>query len=223
MKQKLARLALTCRYQILQRHRHRRLVVEHVDGLPLVILPNVFNPKLLRSGEFLVHQLSRPDLLRPTSRVLDLGTGSGAGAVAAARAGCAVVAVDINPEAIRCARINALLNQVESRVEARQGDLFGPVAGERFDVVLFNPPYYRGLPRDHFDYAWRSPDVIERFASNLGAHLSTDGYALLVLSTDGEQKSFLQALASRGFLYRGVAKRDFLNEQMRVYRVSRAC
>ncbi len=223
MKQQLARLALTFRYRILQRHRHRRLVVEYVDGLPLVILPNVFNPKLLRSGEFLVHQLGRPDLLRPTSRVLDLGTGSGAGAVAAARAGCSVVAVDINPEAVRCARINALLNQVECRVEARHGDLFGPVAGERFDVVLFNPPYYRGLPRDHFDHAWRSPDVIERFAADLGAHLTPAGHALLVLSSDGEADAFLGALDAQGYGCMAVAQRDFLNEQMSVYRVKSAC
>jgi len=219
---RLARFVVAWRFRLLQRHRHRRLVLEHVDGLPLVILPQVFNPKLLRSGEFLVHQLTRPDLLRPASRVLDLGTGSGAGAVAAARAGCAVVAVDINPEAVRCAQINALLNQVECRVETRQGDLFGPVAGERFDVVLFNPPYYRGLPRDNFDFAWRSPDVIERFAADLGAHLSPGGHALLVLSSDGEHETFLRALDSGGYRRTTVAHRDFLNEQMWVFQVA-AC
>jgi len=220
MKRRLARLALTWRYQVLQRSRYRRLVIEHVDGLPMVVLPNVFNPKLLRSGEFLVHLLTRPDVLRPSSRVLDLGTGSGAGAVAAARAGCTVVAVDINPEAVRCARINALLNQVEGRVEARLGDLFAPVAGERFDVVLFNPPYYRGQPRDALDYAWRSPDVIERFAADLGDHLAPGGRALLVLSSDGEPRAFLQALDAEGFSCRAVAQHDFVNEQMRVYQVA---
>jgi len=30
---------------------------------------------------------------------------------------------------------------------------------ERFDVVLFNPPYYRGVPRNALDHAWRSPDL----------------------------------------------------------------
>jgi release factor glutamine methyltransferase len=223
VKRQLARLALAWRFKLLQRHRHKRLVLEHVEGLPLVILPHVFNPKLLRSGEFLVRQLSRPDLLRPASRVLDLGTGSGAGAVAAARAGCAVVAVDINPEAVRCARINALLNQVECRVDARQGDLFAPVAGERFDVVLFNPPYYRGLPRDDLDFAWRSPDVIERFAGQLREHLAPGGHALLVLSSDGEPDSFLRVLDDGGYSTRAVARRDFVNEQMCVYRVVSAC
>jgi release factor glutamine methyltransferase len=223
MKRALWRLALTIRYRLLQRHRHKRLVIEHVEGVPIVVLPRVFNPKLLRSGEFLVHQLARPELLRPSSRVLDLGTGSGAGAVAAARAGCKVVAVDINPDAVRCARINALLNQVECQVDARHGDLFAPVDGERFDVVLFNPPYYRGTPRDSADYAWRSPDVIERFAAELGGHLTPKGHALLVLSSDGEANDFLKALAHSGFLSTAVAHRDFHNEQMWVYQVAAQC
>jgi release factor glutamine methyltransferase len=128
--------------------------------------------------------------------------------------------VDINPEAVRCARINALLNQVECQVDARHGDLFGPVADERFDVVLFNPPYYRGAPRDTFDHAWRSPDIVERFASQLSSHLSADGYALLVLSSDGERDAYLHALTAEGFAHQTVAEHDFVNEQMAVYRVA---
>jgi release factor glutamine methyltransferase len=223
MRRKLWRALLTLRLQLLLRNRHGRLVLEHVEGLPLVVLPQVFNPKLLRSGEFLVHQLGRHDLLKPRSRVLDLGTGSGAGAVAAARAGCEVVAVDINPDAVRNTRINALLNQVECHVDARHGDLFAPVAGERFDVVLFNPPYYRGTPRDPADYAWRSPDVIERFAAELGGHLTPQGHALLVLSSDGESDGFLRALEHRGFLSNQVAHHDFVNEHMWVYQVAARC
>jgi len=219
MKRRLWRHLIAWRTRLLYRHRHRRLVLENIDGLPLVVLPDVFNPKLLRSGEFLVRQLTRPDLLKPRSRVLDLGSGSGAGAVAAARAGCDVVAVDINPHAVRCTRINALLNLVEQHVDPRHGDLFAPVPGERFDVVLFNPPYYRGTPRDDGDRAWRSPDVIERFAAGLGDHLTPSGHALLVLSSDGERDCFLHALQAGGFRSQVVAEHDFLNEQMWVYQV----
>jgi release factor glutamine methyltransferase len=176
------------------------------------VLPDVFNPKLLRSGEFLTQQLAG---LPAGTRVLDLGSGSGACGIVAARRGCSVTAVDINPAAVRCTRINALLNDVV--LDTRQGDLFEPVRGERFDLVLFNPPYYRGVPRDGLDHAWRSPDVIERFSLELGDHLSTGGHALLVLSSDGEQSAFLQALAANRCTYRAVAERDFRNEQMTVY------
>jgi release factor glutamine methyltransferase len=211
------RNVLRVKLALIDRRRYQSVVIEHVDGLPLVVLPDVFNPKLLRSGEFLVQQLSRADLLPPGSRVLDLGSGSGAAGIAAAKRGCAVTAIDINPSAVRCTRINALLNDVE--IDVRQGDLFGTLGAERFDVVLFNPPYYRGVPRDALDRAWRSTDVPERFAAGLASHLAPGGYGLVVLSSDGDDQAFLQALERNGLSTEAVAMRDFTNEVMRVYEV----
>jgi release factor glutamine methyltransferase len=211
------RNVLRVKLALIDRRRYQSVVIEHVDGLPLVVLPDVFNPKLLRSGEFLVQQLSRADLLPPGSRVLDLGSGSGAAGISAAKRGCAVTAIDINPSAVRCTRINALLNDVE--IDVRQGDLFGTLGTERFDVVLFNPPYYRGVPRDALDRAWRSTDVPERFAAGLASHLAPGGYGLVVLSSDGDDQAFLQALERNGLSTETVAMRDFTNEVMRVYEV----
>jgi release factor glutamine methyltransferase len=211
------RAVLRVKLALIDRHRYQSVLIERVDGFPLVVLPDVFNPKLLRSGEFLVQQLSRTDLLPTGARVLDLGSGSGAAGVAAARRGCRVTAVDINPSAVRCTRINALLNEVE--VDCRYGDLFSPVAAERFDVVLFNPPYYRGVPRDALDHAWRSADIPERFATQLRDHLAASGHALLVLSSDGESETFMRALERNALEHDVVATRDFTNEVMRVHRV----
>src|SRR5688572_18246060 len=135
----LARIWLKLRYRLFSR-RYGRLVLEVADGVPLVVLPQVFNPVLLRSGALMARALSGLAIGDATSlSVLDLGTGSGIGAVFAARKGASVVAVDINPEAVRCARINALLNHVDERIDVRLGDLFEPVRGEEFDLVLFNP------------------------------------------------------------------------------------
>jgi len=209
---KLWRKWFQLRLALMDRRKYDRVLLEHVVGLPFVVLPDVFNPRLLRSGEFLIQQLGP---LAAGTRVLDLGSGSGAAGVIAAKHGARVTAVDISPAAVRCTRINALLNDVA--VDVREGDLFEPVRGERFDVVLFNPPYYRGVPRDGLDHAWRSPDVIERFSLELANHLSPNGHALLVLSSDGEQSAFLQALATNGCSYRAIAERDFGNEQMTVY------
>src|SRR5690606_25445164 len=152
--------------------------------------------------------------------VLDMGTGSGIGAIAAAPFAGRVVAVDINPQAVRCARINTLLNEVEESVDVRQGDLFEPVQGERFDVVLFNPPYYRGVPEDQLDHAWRSVDVIERFAAGLRDHLTPHGVALVILSTDGEAGAFLDAFGANGFRHEVLTRKNMVNETLTIYKLS---
>src|SRR5687767_14697484 len=122
----VARAWLKLRYQVFSR-RYGRLVLEAIDGVPLLILPQVFNPVLLRSGAIMARALLGLPLSDPARlAVLDLGTGSGIGAVFAAQRGASVVAVDINPEAVRCARINALLNDLDERIEVRRGDLFEP-------------------------------------------------------------------------------------------------
>ena len=76
--------------------------------------------------------------VRPGERVLEIGAGLGLAAVLAARGGASVVATDIIPEAVEIIRANAMLNGVA--VEARLGDCYAPVAGERFDLVCTNPP-----------------------------------------------------------------------------------
>src|SRR5262245_39419269 len=77
---------------------------------------------------------------RAVPRALDLGCGGGVQALLAARHAESVVGVDLNPRALTFARFNARLNGVRN-VEWREGDLFAPVAGERFDLVVSNPPY----------------------------------------------------------------------------------
>jgi HemK-related putative methylase len=75
---------------------------------------------------------------RAGERVLEIGGGLGLAAVLAARAGARVVATDVVPEAVEAMRANALLNGVA--IDARLGDCYAPVAGERFDVICSNPP-----------------------------------------------------------------------------------
>jgi SAM-dependent methyltransferase len=76
----------------------------------------------------------------PVERALDLGTGNGQQALLAARHARHVTAIDINPRALRFAGFNAALNGAPP-IELREGNLFEPVAGERFDLIVCNPPY----------------------------------------------------------------------------------
>jgi release factor glutamine methyltransferase len=77
---------------------------------------------------------------RPGERVLELGTGVGLAAILAARRGCSVIATDVVPAAVACARENALLNGVGELVEVRLGDCYDPVQGIAFDLICTNPP-----------------------------------------------------------------------------------
>ena len=133
-----------------------------------------------------------------------------------------MTAVDSNPEAVRCTRINALLNRLEDRIDVRRGDLFGPIRGQKFDLVLFNPPFYRGVSSGYLDRAWRSENVYERFAGGLADVLTPDGYALLIVSTDGDCDELLRALVMAGFRNEVVAQEDLINEVLTIYAVRRA-
>jgi release factor glutamine methyltransferase len=206
-------------YRFRNKHRYDEFLLERVDGVPLLVLPTVFNPKLLLTGAFFASQLSVHPF-PPDAEVLDMGTGSGVCAVFAAKYARRVVAVDINSAAVRCASINALMNGLENKLEARHGDLFAPVPAERFDLVLFNPPFLRGVPRNDRDRAWRSSDVPERFAAQLGAHLKPSGCALVLLSTFGGAADFLGEFRRHGFDITLFAERRFIAETVAIFKLT---
>jgi release factor glutamine methyltransferase len=124
-------------------------------------------------------------------RVLDVGTGCGILGILAAKKANAVVAVDVNPYAVRCAKENADLNNVRSKMTFVYGNLFKPLReAEKFDMILFNAPY---LPADESEAeswigrAWAGGAtgrrVIDRFIVGVPNHLKQTGRVLLMQST----------------------------------------
>jgi hypothetical protein len=85
--------------------------------------------------------LAQLTLREPVGSSLDLGTGCGVQALHLATHSGRVVATDVNQRALGIARFNALLNEVDERVEVRDGSFFEPVRGERFDLIATNPPF----------------------------------------------------------------------------------
>ncbi|MFC4057128.1 methyltransferase [Planomonospora corallina] len=77
---------------------------------------------------------------RPVERALDLGTGCGVQVLHLAGRAARITATDVNPRALELARLSWALSGVEG-VDAREGSLFEPVEGERFDLVVSNPPF----------------------------------------------------------------------------------
>jgi release factor glutamine methyltransferase len=130
--------------------------------------------------------------LPPGGALLDLCTGSGciAISVALARPDARVVATELSPEALGVARENAVA--LGARVELLEGDLDGPVAaGERFDVVVSNPPYIpageisglarevRREPRIALDGGVDGLDVLRRIVSRAPSRLRPEGLLYL--------------------------------------------
>ena len=209
-------------YAAAGQRRYDNFRLEQVRDMRIIVIPGVANPKVLRTGAFFAAQIE-PGLIGAGTSVLDMGTGSGVCALFAARHARRVVAVDISAAAVRCARLNAMLNHLENRVDIRHGDLFAPLAGERFDLVLFNPPFYLGVPKDDRDAAWRSSDTAQRFAAGLADHLAPDGCALVLLSSFGDACAVFETeLRANGFRLEIFARRRFINETLTILRAARA-
>jgi release factor glutamine methyltransferase len=135
----------------------RRTTTEtYAAGFRFVVPPTVFHPRYFLTGEYFAGFIANLELRG--RRVADVGTGSGILALAAARAGASeVYALDINPNAAWAASENARLNGLGDRVAGICSNLFsGLAARPLFDVIVSNPPYFPGEPRDLADRAWHS-------------------------------------------------------------------
>jgi release factor glutamine methyltransferase len=154
--------------------------------------------------------------------VLDLGTGCGILAVLAAKQARKVVATDINPYAIKCAKENARKNCVEDRIEFRLGDLFQPIrSDETFSLILFNAPYLPSKPFEQKSWigrAWaggaNGRDLVDRFIMNAAEFLSAGGRILLVQSSLSGIEKTLQKFADKRLRVKVVAEVKFPFERI---------
>src|SRR4051794_29721880 len=146
----------------------------------------------------------RRETLPPGARVLDLCTGSGILAVTAAMRGASATAVDRSRRALLTARLNGRLNGV--RVRGVRGDLFEPVAHERFDCIVSNPPYVPSatddLPTRGPQRAWEGGRdgrlLLDRICEQAPQHLRPGGVVLLTQSTIIGERETLDALRAGG-------------------------
>ena len=165
----------------------------YIRGVPFYVDERVIVPRSF-IAEILLSDMFAPGadaLVDPASveRALDLCAGSGAIALIAARAfqDAMVDAVELSPEAAEVARINIADSGFEERVELLEGDLFAPVEGRLYDLILTNPPYVDAQAMDELppEYAHEPAmalgsgedglDIVRRILAQARAHLTPEG------------------------------------------------
>jgi release factor glutamine methyltransferase len=157
--------------------------------------------------------------VKPGDRVLEIGTGSGSIAAALVQV-CYVVATDINPHAVFCARGKG--------VDAVRSDLCSGIRGT-FDLVIFNPPYLPTQPDERIDdwleYALdggtTGREVIGRFADAVGDVLDPKGRILLLVSSLTGPDEVMDLFAGHGFSAEVVRQETVEDEELFVLRITR--
>jgi release factor glutamine methyltransferase len=195
-----------------------------VAGLELTVGPTVFDPRFFLTSEFFAEFILGLDLRG--KRVADVGTGSGILAIAAAKAGASeVVAIDINPYAVAATNENAKKNGVAGTVRAIIGHLLSPVpAGARFDLILTNPPFFDGQPRDVADRAWYAGPNFRDIATlfdQASQRLAPGGRVYVVLSSSCNLAAFAEMIEKAGMIGHPVSKKSFMLESIIVYELRR--
>ncbi|MEP6695116.1 MAG: methyltransferase [Chloroflexota bacterium] len=120
---------------------------------------------------------------RTIARALDVGSGGGIQSILAARHAERVIACDINPRALNFTAFNALLNGLDN-VECRAGSFFEPVAGERFELIVSNPPFVISPESAMIfrDSGMRGDDVSRMVVREAAEHLTEGGLAFILVS-----------------------------------------
>jgi ribosomal protein L3 glutamine methyltransferase len=153
----------------------------YIQGLPFrvderVIVPRSFIAEILARGtlgEAGLGLLPEPERV---TRILDLCTGSACLAILAAKLypNAKVDAVELSPEALEVARLNVADHGVEDRVRLLQGDLFTPVAGETYDLIIANPPYVSAAEVKAFPPEYAAEPMLAHLGGTDGMDLVRD-------------------------------------------------
>lgn len=185
---------------------HNKRVTLDFHGRTIVVLPNVFAPEPCESN--LLSQTVLKEV-KNADKVLDMGTGTGIQAIFAASKSADVTAVDVNPSAVECAKLNAELNGLSSRVKVLESDLFGNVKG-KFDVIIFDPPFRWSKPRDMWERSCADENyaTMNTFFEQAKNYLTVNGRILIHFGTSGDIYYLKQVIRKNGFKRKQLLKAD---------------
>lgn len=191
-------------------------------GLALVVSGDVYEPA---EDSFMLASAAEP--LRGS--VLEVGCGSGIVSFACAKAGMAnVLGVDINPAAVRCARENAERNNLKN-ARFMASDLFASLPEQKFDAILFNPPYLPTTKNERiagplnaaFDGGEDGRKVLDRFLDQFDRYLRPGGILLLVQSSLNGAEKTRTRLEMMGYVAGVVASESFFFERLSLIKAAK--
>jgi release factor glutamine methyltransferase len=157
--------------------------------------PGVYEPK--EDSMLLADNLN----IEKGDYVLDMGCGSGIQAIISSRKAKKVLAVDINPLAIETAKRNAETNKAEN-IDYRISDLFNNIKeNEKFDLIIFNPPYVPSDEEDMESKAWAGGvmgrETIDSFIEDAPKHLAEKGRIQLLVSSVNDPQDIIKKLKKK--------------------------
>ena len=188
-----------------------------VLGRTYEISGNVFNPKFYYTSIFMAKHIK----VQPDDLVLDMGTGSGIQAITAGQTASRVIAVDINPEAVRFAERNVIANGLEDRISVIHGDLFSSFhSAYKFDVILFTPPYLKGVVKRSFDHALFDPnkELAYRFFRDARDYIKPSGYVQMLYSSVAGPEKILEIPGQFGWKHSLMAREKTFTEEFLIYK-----
>lgn len=183
-----------------------KVVRQKLAGFTFTVRPTVFNPADFISSKVFISYIKTLDLAGKL--ILDMGSGSGVVSIIAASKGAECVAADINPVAIRCITENALQNNFSGEVTAIESDLFESLRNiyqSKYDIIFFNPPYYKGNPTNNFERAFKGGpnlEVINRFLDDAKNFLAPEGRLCLLVSSDMDLDDMYSRIKTAGYDYK---------------------
>jgi release factor glutamine methyltransferase len=182
--------------------------------------PEVYDPS--EDTMLLINNL----VVKENEIVLEIGVGSGYVSLVAAENAESVVGIDINPHAVKLAKLNAKLNNI-SNVEFILGDLFSPING-RFSLILINPPYLQrleGLKHRQIDYSWNGGEdgrmLTERFLREANNYLEKTGRMLIVQSSLSGYEETMETLLRNGLKAKTIAEETLFFETLYLIETTR--
>jgi ribosomal protein L3 glutamine methyltransferase len=186
---------------------------------PRALVPRSFIGELLAAG--IGDDAPLPFVLNPqVNSILEIGTGSGCLAILASLAypEASVDAVDISPAALQLAKANIAAYGLEDRISLLEGDLYRPVAGKSYDLIITNPPYvdaesmavlpdeYRHEPAVGLAGGPDGLDLVRTIVSRAGRHLTPEGGLLCEIGLG--QERLMEAFPDTSFMWLDTAESE---------------